>query len=424
MRCLIYLKNQVKFVIILIGIAWRNTNARKMIGESGMSNIMKSALNPKKSTIWIIIMAVAACIITALCLIINPAEMKITSIKDTENFSGIFDDVQKIKVVTRESRQYIVTNPERLRYIVSNLRDVRLARAPVSQNRDDDRGRSNSITINGAYTLYFNYEFTELWISFGTNATLSYSVLNPETAEAAFESREVRELKEKYPQYFNLDTKNGLIVYVRLSNTRPYSFILLSGNDNRKSVGEILDMTPASLEEIRTIIETYSVSSDNIYIFAAPEPDVEYIDGSFRETIGEMLLPMGFSAYYESDPAYEGPIYDTAAFDVDGDGKKEKCSLGYGSTSGVFSFSFTAWDESSEDSSMPKYYCDFRTPYYSNISFVTCEDGVTRIRGWSGSDDKVTKEYLFDIVFRDAGIALYTYSKTIYGEIIENPVYD
>ena len=59
-------------------------------------------------------------------------------------------------------------------------------------------------------------------------------------------------------------------------------------------------------------------------------------------------------------------MIDTVVFDVDGDGKDEYCVLGPGSTSGVFSFTFYAFDTESE---LPKYEQVFVTEFYY-LSFV------------------------------------------------------
>ena len=94
------------------------------------------------------------------------------------------------------------------------------------------------------------------------------------------------------------------------------------------------------------------------------------------------------------------PIYDSAIFYIDGDGKNEVCVLGYGRTSGLFTFTFSATEEGEDK---PKYNNVFCTEWY-DLSFVRCEDGAVRVQGIDQAE--VPQTHLFDIAVIDGNIHL------------------
>ena len=106
------------------------------------------------------------------------------------------------------------------------------------------------------------------------------------------------------------------------------------------------------------------------------------------------------------------PIIDSISFDIDGDGKEEMCTLGYGPTSGLFSFTFIATPMEATASS-PKYSEVFVLSGHYQLSFEV-KDGILRIRG-----DKSTSTdapVYFDIAARDGHIYLQCEEEGIFFE--------
>lgn len=68
------------------------------------------------------------------------------------------------------------------------------------------------------------------------------------------------------------------------------------------------------------------------------------------------------------------PIIDAAAFDIDGDGKQEQCTLGYGPTSGLFTFTLSVW-EIGEANSRYEYFNIFNG-IAGDLSFAQMDDGM------------------------------------------------
>ena len=94
---------------------------------------------------------------------------------------------------------------------------------------------------------------------------------------------------------------------------------------------------------------------------------MEEKQGAYIEAVREMLF----------GDREKMPIYDSAVFDIDGDGKNEVCVLGYGRTSGLFTFTFSAAEEGADRTEYNNVFC---TEWY-DLSFARCEDGVVRVQG-------------------------------------------
>ena len=95
-----------------------------------------------------------------------------------------------------------------------------------------------------------------------------------------------------------------------------------------------------------------------------------------------------------------GSIYDTATFDVDGDGKEENCSLRCGITSGLFTFVFLVQDKETGE-------VEYETTIYSQVydlSFQKGADGITRVQGITQGENPET--HLFDISIKDGYVHL------------------
>ena len=87
-----------------------------------------------------------------------------------------------------------------------------------------------------------------------------------------------------------------------------------------------------------------------------------------------------------------------ALYDIDQDGKKELCGLGYGPTSGLFTFEVTVW----EDGEVAQFGC-FCTQFYY-LSFVEEADGTIRIQGITQGDSPET--FYFDMAAEEKAVLL------------------
>ncbi len=156
-------------------------------GEIGVKERVKGVLNYKKPAFWIIIVAVVACVITAVCLLTNPAEIKITQINEGGDFSNLFSNIQEVTIFGSENN-YTTNDEKAIFEKIGLLQDIRIKSRPISQSRAENRDKTHRITINGDATLCFSENYSELWIDNGVKPTLSYKVLNPSKAKNIFET--------------------------------------------------------------------------------------------------------------------------------------------------------------------------------------------------------------------------------------------
>ncbi|MBQ3140444.1 MAG: hypothetical protein IJC25_00615 [Clostridia bacterium] len=133
---------------------------------------------------------------------------------------------------------------------------------------------------------------------------------------------------------------------------------------------------------VRSIFSSFSLHSSDAapveQYLLADDPGVT-ADGYFKSLISSAWRPE-YDLYNHCTPIFSAPFaadsfYGIAYGDVDGDGREEKCCLGMGPTSGLFSFSVTVTKENG------KSYSDFFVTEWYDLSFVRGADGKLRIRG-------------------------------------------
>ncbi len=167
---------------------------RKMIsacplafGEVGVKERVKRVLSYKKPAFWVVLVAVVACVVTAVCLLTDPAGIKITDINEGQDFKGLFSDVEKVTVYSGRY-YYTMDDKETVDEMVGLLQDVKIKKRPVSQSREENRDKTHRIVVNQNNTLCFSENYSELWISTEVKPSFSYKVLNPSKAKSAFET--------------------------------------------------------------------------------------------------------------------------------------------------------------------------------------------------------------------------------------------
>ena len=87
----------------------------------------------------------------------------------------------------------------------------------------------------------------------------------------------IDELKEKYPEYFDLSAFKGLEVYVWQMAPNSYSCGVLSGTNREKTLEELWNMKGTTIEEMRTILSTYDILKEDIIVIPWQNPISSYI---------------------------------------------------------------------------------------------------------------------------------------------------
>lgn len=115
----------------------------------------------------------------------------------------------------------------------------------------------------------------------------------PETAPVTAEPETLAALREKFPEYFGLDTMKGLEVYVWQMAPEVTRCGLLSGTNREKTYEELIALKHATLEEMQAILSTYDVPDEMISVVGYQHllssyvpPDVGYLK-EFREKLLE-----------------------------------------------------------------------------------------------------------------------------------------
>lgn len=405
---------------------------RKMIsacplafGEVGVKGRVKSVLNYKKPAFWIIVVAVVACIALSVGFLTNPATKL-----DTNMASFIEEQIIEYHHGGYKSGEFYCTDFK----VLGTNKDKENTTVymwvlyseydKVNGKIEDVSGAHIPTVITVKKTDSSQYELVEYWEprdgsyyaedikdkfpwylhgkALDTERYIKEQQANcNQKAQAYFASisnvggvdgpanvitsADIEQLKTKYPMYFDLSTTKGLEVYIWQMAEGSYSCGLLSGKNRNYTQEELWDLhkSPASLDEMRTIVASYipDISQSDVVICPIQMPHSSYaynIDEAYREKITNL--------FWESFPiiettSFQGAI-DTATFDIDGDGIDEQCALGYGPTSGLFTFSFSVTENGELE-----YFNIFNSPYLQ-LSFEKNAEGKMMLIGKSGEQTR------------------------------------
>ncbi len=87
----------------------------------------------------------------------------------------------------------------------------------------------------------------------------------------------IEELREKYPEYFELGTFKGLEVYVWQMAENDYRFGLMQGTNREKTQEEKMALKGASAEEMALILSTYDIEEKDIFVIPWQNPISSYM---------------------------------------------------------------------------------------------------------------------------------------------------
>ncbi len=359
-------------------------------GEVGVKDRVKSVLSYKKPAFWILIIGILASIVLAVCFLTNPTPGNLGTLENLE-FISLTDRTENTACVWVSdgfSYERVGTISEDL---LKELANLKTSKEEISLSRSEDRDRSHTIVLQsekqaesslnsyleGLY-IHFNSDFTAVWINNNVKPTLTYKVIEPQKAKEVYgyiSSYNVREpaveapviavdpayfdnlnaLKEKYPMYFDLDTTNGLDIYFMVVLDDYPDFILLPGRAEAYTWEEIYDLhnEAATMEEMRAIVVHYiltqGVAKEDIRMNSMPYVNVEASNGLVdNKTYVEKMVEEQFwepLVIKHVPDTYISGMIDEAYWDIDGDGIAEHCVLHNGPTSGLYTFTFSVFED-------------------------------------------------------------------------------
>lgn len=179
---------------------------RKMIaacplafGEVGVKQRIKSVLNYKKPAFWIIIIAVIASLIVAICFMTNPTGSGID-----EMSNGLLENNYRISVVSGE-KAYNISSVSAIEEATEFLKEIRVGKAPISDSRSEERPSDHKILFfcnaenSEQYTaMNISDDFSEIWFDDGVKPSKTYRVKNPQKLRQIFDASMEKYLSEGY----------------------------------------------------------------------------------------------------------------------------------------------------------------------------------------------------------------------------------
>ena len=315
-------------------------------GEVGVKERVKTVLNYKKPAFWIVVASVVICIIVGVCFLTDP-------IKQADMPSGGETDENKANASL---------------VIPSEMQDWPPLEE-ISRNYSMEQAITDGCVVIDKWNLVSGEKY---WINF-VNATYSGRAAAVRIYEID-PSSDIYYVKylyfdgEKYVLQY--DDKNSLEVNI---STSQYKYL-------------VRDRSFASSGE-------YELDNYMLMDFSAADTSVIWSSQDYYSN--SHLI---YSVAIESDEYYVETFYGIVFADIDKDGKEEKCCLGMGRTSGVFTFSLSAYENDEL-----KYSNTYMSEFYS-LSFVQDKNGKLRIQGTSQGDEPET--HLFDIVVTNGNLEL------------------
>lgn len=385
-------------------------------GEIGVKERVKSVMNYKKPAFWIVLASVIVCAVIAVCFLTNPIGFQFDVSANTIVSANHFD------MRNADDPVAIEMTPAQIGELNSRLAGVKNCKRSDKYAGLTPGYQISAQMQDGSYIRISGYSLSDNTMVDIEQSGKRYAVSDREFQEylsricaggdvsAAFD---LQPLRVQYPEYFDLDASAGLDVYVWQMAPDSYYFGLLphTASPRDSTAQELLALRGASSEQMRYILAAYALDPDDIHVIPWQNPISSYIPECWIVTENGESLEEKQAQYIETVSAMffgEGdtllhndyPIYDSIVFDVDGDGIDEVCVLGFGRTSGLFTFTFRAAEIGADTLKYDTLFC---TEWY-DLSFIRGDDGVVRVQGIDQKEPPQT--HLFDIAVVDGSIQL------------------
>ena len=385
-------------------------------GEIGVKERVKSVMNYKKPAFWIVLASVIVCAVIAVCFLTNPIGFQFDVSANTIVSANHFD------MRNADDPVSIEMTPAQISELNSRLAGVKNCKRSDKYAGLTPGYQISAQMQDGSYIRISGYSLSDNTMVDIEQSGKRYAVSDREFQEylsricaggdvsAAFD---LQPLRAQYPEYFDLDASAGLDVYVWQMAPDSYYFGLLphTASPRDSTAQELLALRGASSEQMRYILAAYALDPDDIHVIPWQNPISSYIpecwivtengesleekQAQYIETVSAMLFGEGDTLLHN-----DYPIYDSIVFDVDGDGIDEVCVLGFGRTSGLFTFTFRAAEIGADTLKYDTLFC---TEWY-DLSFIHGDDGVVRVQGIDQKEPPQT--HLFDIAVVDGSIQL------------------
>ncbi len=209
-----------------------------------------------------------------------------------------------------------------------------------------------------------------------------------------------RNLRESYPQFYGLDTSEGVAIYVSQRSPSSYRLSLICGNDRPNGWQELDKLTVVGAEAMREILSSYKLSADETEIVPYQDGLSSYIPDYFligRDDIKKEYIENIKKMLFEE----KNDLSEEYSLDIDGDGNIETVIISrvLGSSAGTFTIIVKSGET-----------IKYRNQFLSGKrQFTPMEiNGKIKLVGKPSSGRELI--YICDIAFIDGSIEL-TYSE-------------
>ena len=426
-------------------------------GEVGVKDRVKSVLNYKKPAFWIIIAAVVACVVVAVCFLTNPPAKEVNldfpfEIEDVDNiemyhYVGTPGQVEKKVIVSEQDIKTLYEKFERISYKLKKADEV-------------VGGETTSFRFNLSDGTMYELIYRSYGVKNGILKSPTDGFEYFTSADIGWNWRWINEDlvavevdKSELPgSNFNLGASNLIYGFVPpASDSDKLSYIVSIQDFGCDVKDATINFDKARSEDGKLIFDIHwaNENSDNIDI--GPDFELYKYNGStlekldhkgvwlyYREILAgkgitveggtdglaienERIASYNLSEHYDvltpgkyrfeahgawvefqiiTDFSDFSFIYDTATFDIDGDGDLENCTMRPGNTSGTFTFIFIVKDRETGE-------VEYESRFYSQVyelSFEKESDGITRVKAVTRDETPVT--HIFDISIKDGYVNL------------------
>lgn len=277
-------------------------------GETGVKGRIKSVLNYKKPIFWVVWLAVAACIVLAVCFLTDPradnSELEAFLEQQLLEYHSDGPNSDYIHCIDYELLGTKKSGSKTVYYLCVYY----AAYDPVTGEEVGGSHMPMAMTVEGKNGVYGVYEY---WLPRDGSAyassirekfpfhlwgkaldTQSCLEEHQESCEKQLrqygaDQSELAELRERYPQYFDLKASKGLDVYVWQMAANSYYFALFPHTNSARDMSELMFISGTRAEEMRLILSTYDVEEDEICVIPWQNPISSYIGEYWIVTEGE-----------------------------------------------------------------------------------------------------------------------------------------
>lgn len=405
-------------------------------GEVGVKERVKSVLNYKKPAFWIIIVSVIALIVASVCLLTNPKKY---DIKDLDDSLKVFLDMQ---VAEHNGSDESNNNFAAVSYDLMKM-DKSGSKATVYawilyQEYSYENGiltvesDSHIPTVITAKKNGNNYELVEYWTprdgSYYTDDIkdkFPMYLWSRATDSRRSIDKQSAECEQMAKEYFGISesTVGGVsgpqsVVFTenlyKFKSDKDMATLSISTTDNKGSFSYSLlssYMAYGTYEDDGTYIVLKTDDGKFKYTFKKENNTLKFIASKSSElpsyayssgAKAEICVPDG-AIFEKVEPVFVNAI-DNIVFDIDKDGKEESCVLGYGPTSGLFTFTLTV-----SENGRTEYFNIYNSPFY-HLSFDV-KNGVLQLKAMTQGENPETT--YFDFVIEEDNIVLKKGDETI-----------